>query len=180
MQYHVPVMPEEVVSALGQKPGARIIDCTVGDGGHAAALLAHLKGQATLLGIDLDSNALRTAEKRLAPWRHAVTLVQGNFHDVHTIAATAGWQTATGILLDLGLRSAELEESGFGFSFLRDEPLIMRYDGRTDEETAASLLASRSVSELTKILRAYGEEPYALPIAKPVVRERKRMRILGT
>lgn len=180
MPYHTPVLLEETLAALDQKPGARLIDGTMGDGGHTAAFLERLAGKATVLGIDLDSKALATAKERLAEWSDRVLCAQGNYRDLEKIARANGWENATGILLDLGIRSAEIEESGLGFSFLRDEPLIMRFDGRTDGETAASLVNSATQQELTDILQTYGEESFAPRIAKAIVIARKHQRILRT
>jgi 16S rRNA (cytosine1402-N4)-methyltransferase len=180
MPYHIPVLLDETLAALDQKPGARLIDGTMGDGGHTAAFMERMDGKATVLGIDLDNTALATAKERLASWGDRVIYAQGNYRDLETIARAQGWKNATGILLDLGIRSAEIEESGLGFSFLRDEPLIMRFDGRTDQETAASLIHSATQQELTEILQTYGEESFALQIAKAIVAARKRHRILRT
>ncbi|MBP9748854.1 16S rRNA (cytosine(1402)-N(4))-methyltransferase RsmH [Patescibacteria group bacterium] len=180
MPYHIPVLLDETLAALDQKPGARLIDGTMGDGGHTAAFLERMDGKATVLGIDLDSKALETAKERLVSWGDCVLFAQGNYRDLEKIARANGWENATGILLDLGIRSAEIEESGLGFSFLRDEPLIMRFDGRTDEETAASLINSATQGELSDILQTYGEESFAPQISKAIVMARKRRRILRT
>lgn len=170
---HQPVLLAAVVRALDQEPGARIIDGTVGEGGHAVALLAALDGKAELLGIDLDPVALAAARARLVGAKK-VTLIQGNFRDIKKIVAANGFENATAILLDLGIRSAEIEESGLGFSFLRDEPLAMRFDGKVEPPTAASLLAGLSERELTRIFRDYGEEPFAARIAAAIVQTRRR------
>jgi len=178
--HHTPVLLEETLDALDQKPGARFIDGTVGDGGHSAALMERLGGQAEILGIDLDVKALATAKARLAKWGDKVKLAQGNFRDMREIAAQNGWNGVTGILLDLGIRSAEIEESGLGFSFRRDEPLVMRFDGGTEPPTAASVVNGYRKDELVQVLREYGEEPRALRIAEAIVEARREKKIMTT
>ncbi|TAL19340.1 16S rRNA (cytosine(1402)-N(4))-methyltransferase RsmH [Patescibacteria group bacterium] len=180
MRYHAPVLTEEVIVALELRPGAIVIDGTIGDGGHAEAILQKLDGKARLLGIDLDSRAIGAAKIRLGRWGSAVTLAQSNFRNIDSIAALHNFHQPTAILLDLGLRSAELEESGLGFTFRKDEPLIMRFDGRTDAPNAATIVNSASRDELVRILRDYGEEPNAARIADTLVVARKRQRILTT
>ncbi len=178
--FHTPVLMEETLEALSLRPGARIIDGTVGDGGHTEAILTRANGAVIVLGIDLDEKALRTTATRLAKWGTSVILRQGNFKDMATIAEEAEFGSPTGILLDLGIRSAEIEESGLGFSFQRDEPLVMRFDGTTNGLTAASIVNGWRMDEILQVLREYGEETFALRIAKAIVEARRQNRIERT
>lgn len=178
--YHKPVLLEETLDALALEPGARVIDGTIGDGGHSEAIMRRLGGKAEILGIDLDAKALATAKARLAEWGSKVRFAQGNYRDIAEIAGRNGFKDVTGVLLDLGLRSAEIEESGLGFSFLRDEPLIMRFDGGREPPTAASIVNGWRRDELVRIFREYGEEPRAVRIAQAIVEARRRERIETT
>lgn len=178
--FHKPVLVNEVLTLLDQKPGAHIIDGTLGDGGHTEALLESLGGKAKILGIDLDPIALETAKARLNKFGDAVIFASGNFREMKDIAATKKFSNVTGILLDLGIRSAEIDESGLGFTFQKDEPLIMRFDARTDDVTAASIVNSYSKDELVRLLRDYGEETFAGRIADSIIATRRKERILRT
>lgn len=178
--FHKPVLAKEVLSQLDQKPGAHVIDGTLGDGGHTEALLEFLEGKAKVLGIDLDPKALDTARERLQKWSDSVIFASGNFREMKEIAAKKKFSNVTGILLDLGIRSAEIEKSGLGFTFQKDEPLIMRFDGRTDDVTAASIVNSYSKNELVRLLRDYGEETFAGKIADGIIATRRKQRILRT
>jgi 16S rRNA (cytosine1402-N4)-methyltransferase len=180
MSYHLPVLLEETLRVLGLGPGAKLIDGTVGDGGHSEAILERLRSRVEILGIDLDRAALETAKARLGKWGDKVRLLPGNFRDIEKIALRNRFQSVAGVLLDLGVRSAEIEESGLGFSFRRDEPLIMRFDGQSAPPNAATIVNSASREELIRIFREYGEEPFAERIAEAIVRFRRRRRILRT
>lgn len=190
---------DEVVTMLDPQPGSRIFDGTVGLGGHAEALLAHTHGKAELIGFDSDTQALAVAQERLAKFGNKVRLMQANFDDVDRVFEEQGIESKVNtMLLDLGVSSLELEGSGRGFSFLReDEPLDMRFDargparqaptsfdlrsksGRSYGEaggngpTAASLLNSADLEHVADIFRRYGEEPHARALAHAVIRRRK-------
>ena len=127
MTYHVPVLVKETVTALQVKPGGRYIDCTVGEGGHAAAILDAASPDGRLLGLDLDLDALKTAESNLQQYRDTATLVNESFGDLAEVARQNGYEPVDGILFDLGLSSLQLEGAGRGFSFRREEPLDMRF-----------------------------------------------------
>jgi 16S rRNA (cytosine1402-N4)-methyltransferase len=148
-----------------------VIDGTVGMGGHAEAMLAASGEDVSLLGLDADPEAIARARTRLAPFGDRVRLVHASFADLGAVTASQGVATVRGVLLDLGVSSAQLETSGRGFSFQSDEPLDMRLDpGRPD--TAADLLNGLPETELARILREYGEEPHARRIARTIVRRR--------
>lgn len=170
-QEHIPVLLKEVVSALKVKPGGIYIDCTVGGGGHAYAVLEASSPGGRLLGLDLDPLALGVAHKKLQPFGDRVVLVQANFAQVDSVAPMYGFERVDGILFDLGLSSIQLERSGRGFSFMRDEPLNMRFDPN-GSPTAAELVNNASMEELARILERYGEEKRGRLIARRIVESR--------
>ena len=169
--YHQPVMVQEVVSALWVRPGGRYIDCTVGEGGHAVAILEASTPGGQLLGIDLDSQALATAQQRLNPYRGSFLLVKANFSQLEEVAAEHSFTPVHGILIDLGLSSLQLEGEGRGFSFQVDEPLDMRF-GTEQNLTAMDVVNRYSLQEIADIISQYGEEPRARQIAEAIVNSR--------
>jgi 16S rRNA (cytosine1402-N4)-methyltransferase len=149
-----------------------VIDGTVGMGGHAVALLEASGGNVRLLGLDVDPASLERAAARLAPFGERVRLTRASFRRLGAVAANHGVARARTILLDLGVSSLELEESGRGFSFqIDDEPLDMRLDP-TAGETAAALLNRLPESDIARLLAEYGGEPRARRIAHVIVARR--------
>src|SRR5439155_2812800 len=124
---HEPVMVREVLAALAVQPGGRYIDCTLGGGGHAEAVLEAASPGGTLLGIDRDPSALGLAGERLARFLDSVALVKGSFQDVDSICRERDFAPVNGILFDLGLSSLQLGDAARGFSFQREGPLDMRF-----------------------------------------------------
>lgn len=173
--YHKPVLKEEVLRLLELRPGDAVIDGTVGDGGHAEMILEATAPDGRLLGVDLDPEALKTALARLARFGKRVTLVRGSFRDLKDHVQR--FPPPRAVLLDLGLRTFEIEGSGRGFTFAKDEPLLMRFAGE-GEPTAATIVNSWTRNELERIIREYGEERYSQKIAEAVVAARKKKRIL--
>jgi len=167
---HVPVLYQEVLSFLDASHGGVFIDATVGGGGHAAGILAQAGARARLLGIDRDLAALKEAGRRLAPYSQQVTLRHGSFACLADLAE--GFIPADGILFDLGLSSAQLADPARGFSFSHDGPLDMRFDPTAAGPTAADLVNSLSVKELTQLLYRYGEERQARRIAEAIAAAR--------
>jgi 16S rRNA (cytosine1402-N4)-methyltransferase len=162
---------DEVAFLLRPRGGGWVIDGTVGMGGHAEAVLQTSGEAVRLLGIDADPEALARARARLAPYADRVTLVHGNFRDAARIAGDHGVREARAVLLDLGVSSYQIDESGRGFTFQDDQPLDMRLDpGRG--ETAADLLNGLDEAELARILFEHGGERYARRIARGIVRRR--------
>jgi 16S rRNA (cytosine1402-N4)-methyltransferase len=170
---HLPVLYEQALALLDPRPGERYIDCTVGGGGHAEGVLARSSPDGQLLGLDADPAALARVQARLVPFGDRVRLCHANFRELGRCAGEAGWDSADGILFDLGLSSDTLEVSGRGFSFRRDEPLDMRFDPMAGEP-ATALLADSTEAELRDVLRRYGEEPAAGRLARALVRARSR------
>jgi 16S rRNA (cytosine1402-N4)-methyltransferase len=151
------------------------VDATLGAGGHAEALLAR-GPQARLLGIDRDPDALALARERLAPFGDRVSFVQADFGDLDSVLE--GRPSPDGILADLGVSSMQIDQAERGFSFRRDGPLDMRM-GKSGP-SAADVVATASVEELTRIFREFGEERMAAKIARGIVAERTRGPIATT
>jgi len=170
---HLPVLVDEVTFLLRPRRGGWVVDGTIGMGGHAERLLEAGGADTRLLGIDNDPEALECAGRRLARFGDRVRLHKGSFGDVGAHASLAGVSRAAAVLLDLGMSSYQLDASGRGFSFLKDEPLDMRFDP-TRGRTAADLLKDATEAELARILFEYGEERHARRIAKHIVERRRR------
>ncbi|GAA1784263.1 16S rRNA (cytosine(1402)-N(4))-methyltransferase RsmH [Streptomonospora arabica] len=170
---HTPVMLDRIVELLSpalSEPGAVLVDGTLGLGGHAAALLdAHPRLR--LVGVDRDTTALERSRTRLAPFGDRVELAHAEYDDIPAVLDGLGIREVQAVLLDLGVSSPQLDESERGFAYSHDAPLDMRMD-RTQGRTAADVLNTYSVAELTRILREYGEERFAGRIAQAVARRR--------
>ncbi len=171
---HVPVMRDRVVALLApalREPGSVFVDATLGLGGHSAAVLSEVP-TCRLVGLDRDTAALEIARERLAPWSDRITLVHAVYDRMPEVLQSLGIAEVQGILFDLGVSSMQLDEADRGFAYAQDAPLDMRMD-RTTGSTAADVLNTYSVEDLTRILRAYGEERYARRIAERIVAERQ-------
>lgn len=168
---HIPVLLSETLRALTVQPGGRYIDCTVGGGGHAAAILDHSSPGGQLLGIDADPHAIEMARERLQHHKDAVRLVNDNFVNLQSICIKYDFFPVHGILMDLGLSSLQLNGNGRGFSFQNDAPLDMRFNPE-QKVTAADIVNTTSEARLAHLIRTYGEESYSRRIASSIVRER--------
>jgi 16S rRNA (cytosine1402-N4)-methyltransferase len=175
-------MAREVLSRLDPRPGQLMVDSTVGLGGHGSLILAAISPGGTLLGIDRDPEALLLAKRRLAEVGGSFHLHHGRFSEVREALRAAGLPgegVAHGILLDLGVSSYQLELDRRGFSFGREGPLDMRMDPGAGP-SARDLLETASVEEIERILREYGEETAARPIARAIERRRRGGKLLTT
>lgn len=181
MYQHVPVLLNEVIDALQLHPGATIIDCTVGGGGHTKVILEHIGQEGRVLGIDRDEDAIDTVRNTLhdAIEEKCLTLAQGSFGDLDAIARAQGFDAVDGILFDLGASSHHFDTDSRGFSFAADGPLDMRYD-RTSGRTAADILNTEKEEELANIFYKYGEERLSRSIARAIVAQRGARRIMRT
>ncbi len=171
---HVPVMRDRVVALLApalREPGSVFVDATLGLGGHSAAVLTEVP-TCRLVGLDRDTAALEVARERLAPWSDRITLVHAVYDRMPEVLESLGIAEVQGILFDLGVSSMQLDEADRGFAYAQDAPLDMRMDATTGL-TAADILNTYSVDDLTRILRSYGEERYARRIAQRIVAERE-------
>jgi len=181
---HTPVLLEEVIKYLDPKPDENFIDGTLGEGGHSKEILKRTSPAGKLLGIDQDGEAIKIAGENLKEFRERVLLVQDNFANLKNIFAEHGEKIGKvkGVLLDLGFSSSQIEKSGRGFSFERDEPLIMTlcWPIAPGQITAADIVNSYPEKELEKIFKEYGEERLARVIAQRIVLRRKSEKILRT
>jgi 16S rRNA (cytosine1402-N4)-methyltransferase len=168
---HTPVLLDEVVSALAVQPGGRYVDCTLGGGGHAAAILERSAPGGQLLGIDADPAAIKVAGGKLAAHRDSILLVNANFVKLQAICLEYDFQPVHGILFDLGVSSLQLDGADRGFSFQHEAPLDMRFS--PDQEVTVDDIVNRySEAEIARIIRTYGEEGYSHRIARHIVKER--------
>lgn len=185
---HVPVLLERVVGLLApcleaQDGGAPVVvDCTLGMGGHAEALLRAAPA-CHLVGLDRDPEALRRSAERLAAFGPRVTLVHAVYDELADVLADVladrGLREVSGVLFDLGVSSLQLDQADRGFAYAQDAPLDMRMDP-TRGRTAAEVVNSYPGRELARVLREYGDERFAARIADAVVREREREPFTGT
>jgi 16S rRNA (cytosine1402-N4)-methyltransferase len=171
---HFPVMKAEVIQHLDPKPNENFVDCTVGEGGHSMAILEWNKPHGKVLGIDYDPEILEKLKRKVKGIEHEerLILVCDNFANLSTIVKNFNFKPVSGVLFDLGLSSWHLEESGRGFSFLRNEPLDMRYNPYQSTLTAEAIVNSWSLKEIEKILRLYGQERFSRKIAEDIVKSR--------
>ena len=174
---HEPVLLEEVVQLLDPSRGGVFIDCTIGLGGHARAMLD--AGATRLLGLDRDPRALELAAQALAPWHDRIELVHADYRELPSVLAARGMDGIDGALADLGVSSMQFDTVGRGFSFRRDEPLDMRMD-QTSGPTAAELLAEVDEGELADVIYRYGEERFSRRIARRIVEVRRATPISTT
>lgn len=167
-------MLTETIEGLALRPGAVVIDATVGGGGHSYELCQAVGPQGTVLGFDLDQDALARGKERLAGARCRSTFTLGNFRHTEELAIRAGITAIDGILFDLGISSYTLEQSGRGFSFDRDEPLLMTFEKepREDALTADQVVNRWSREELIRVLSSGGENRHAVRIADAIVAAR--------
>jgi 16S rRNA (cytosine1402-N4)-methyltransferase len=170
---HIPVLLDEVIELLAPRAGQAFIDCTVNGGGHSAAILERTAPDGPLLALDADPGAVARAEARLAQYGERVHVVQSNFRAVSTVARTQEFDGVAGILMDLGFSSNQLEGSGRGFSFGRDEPLDMRFDPSSGR-SVADFLSSADREDIARVLWELGEETHSRRIADAIVERRAR------
>jgi 16S rRNA (cytosine1402-N4)-methyltransferase len=170
---HIPVMRSEVLEYLNCRPGKIFVDGTLGGAGHARDICERIMPDGLLIGIDQDPAAIANAGIVLEPFAARVRLVHENFAQLPNVLSQLGITGVDGILLDLGLSLNQLENSGRGFSFQREEPLDMRMDPRAPE-TAADLVNGLAEDELRRIFQEYGEEHFSGRIARRIAAERRR------
>ena len=174
---HVPVLTTEALQYLRAERGGVYVDCTVGLGGHARALLE--AGATRVIGVDRDLQALAAARETLAPWAERVELVHADYRDLDEVLEQRGIRLVNGTLADLGVSSLQFDAPGRGFSFQRDEPLDMRMDTSTGD-TAAALVARSTERELADGIYAYGEERFSRRIARAIIAARREQPIETT
>jgi 16S rRNA (cytosine1402-N4)-methyltransferase len=177
---HVPVLLERCLALLAPAlttDDAVVVDCTLGMGGHAEALLA--RTPARLIGLDRDPEALRRSGQRLAPFGERVTLVHAVYDALPDVLAERGLDRVQGVLFDLGVSSLQLDEAARGFAYAQDAPLDMRMDPTTGI-SAEQVVNSYDGKAIARILKEYGEERFASRIADAIVRERAKAPLTST
>ncbi len=175
---HTPVLIKEVLHYLDLKPNENVIDCTVGNGGHAKLILEKTGPLGKLLGIDQDPQQIKNTRLATQDFNERIILINDSYANIKEISERIRLNPINVILLDLGYSSWHIEQSGRGFSFNRDEPLDMRYG--TGELTAEKIVNEYKEAELERILSEYGEENFARKIAKRITEQRRRARITST
>ena len=161
---HRPVLLAEAIEQLAVGAGGTYLDATVGDGGHTLGILQSPADETRVLGIDRDPRCLARALQRLDRFGDRYIPLRGNYADMVSLAAEQGIQSVDGVLMDLGLSSWHLEGPEYGFSFMRDEPLDMRFDP-DGPLTASDIVNTYSEEELGRIIFVYGEERRATALA---------------
>ncbi|MBI3442752.1 MAG: 16S rRNA (cytosine(1402)-N(4))-methyltransferase RsmH [Candidatus Sungbacteria bacterium] len=183
---HTPVFLNEVLEIFDPQPGQVYVDATVNGGGHARALADRIERTGRVIGIDLDRELIEDLRARNEQEsRKNIELVHGNYADLGAILKRLGSDKVNsrcnvgvdGILFDLGFSSYHVDQSGRGFSFLRDEPLDMRYDPTRNELTADKIINTWSEQAIENLLRTCGQERHSRRIASRIVAERKNKRI---
>ena len=170
---HRPVLLPETIELLDAVRGGLFVDGTLGLGGHSEAIL-EASGEARVVGIDRDREALALASARLASFGPRFRAVHADFRDLARVLAEAGEPQARGVLVDLGVSSLQFDTGQRGFSFRQDAPLDMRMDALGDEETASELLARLPEEEIARIIFEYGEERRSRCIARWIFERRER------
>jgi 16S rRNA (cytosine1402-N4)-methyltransferase len=171
---HEPVMVAEVLDLLVPSRGGMFVDCTVGLGGHARALLQ--AGADRVLGLDRDPKALAPAREALTAFGDRVELVHADYRELDRVLDERGIERVAGILADLGVSSMQFDAEGRGFSFRRDEPLDMRMD-QSRGPSAAELLREVDETELADVIFRFGEERASRRVARAIVNARREVPI---
>lgn len=182
MPEHVSVLLQETIEGLSLKEGDRVFEGTVGLGGHSKEILKRIGVTGVYIGTDMDTQALAVAEERLAVYPSTKIFREGNFRNLDRVLDEAGYSSIDKVLLDIGLSNLQLEGSGRGFSFKRDEPLLMtfRAEPKEGDLTAREIVNEWGSDSLTDIISGYGEEKFAWRIAQAIVAAREKKPIETT
>jgi 16S rRNA (cytosine1402-N4)-methyltransferase len=172
MTKHTPVLLREVMEGLNLKAGDIFLDGTLGGGGHSASVAEKFGDEVEIIGLDRDAEALARTESKLTTLSHSVYLRQASFRNLDEVVSDLGVSQVNAILLDLGISSDQLDTSGRGFSFLRDEPLEMQME-KGKGVSASEILNTWDEDTLELILRGFGEEKYSRRLAQAIVSERE-------
>lgn len=176
---HKSVLLFETIDNLNIKPNGIYVDGTLGGGGHSFQILKRLGDGGRLIGIDQDEDALKAAGERLAIFEDKVTMVRSNYCHMKQVLADLGIDKVSGIVLDLGVSSYQLDEPERGFTYREDVTLDMRMD-RRNPKTAKNIVNEYSEMELFRIIRDFGEDKFAKNIAKHIVAAREKKEIETT
>lgn len=171
---HTSVLLQTSIEGLDIKPGEIFVDGTLGGGGHSEEVIKRFGDSVRVIGLDLDSDAVKRSGERLSKLSSQVTLKQGSFRNIDSLLTELGLSHVHKILLDIGTSSFQIEESGRGFTFKKDEPLTMTFSKETSEGelTARDVVNEWSEKSLADIIFGFGEERYSRKIAKAIVERR--------
>jgi 16S rRNA (cytosine1402-N4)-methyltransferase len=172
---HKTVLLQEAIDGLDIKNGDIFVDGTLGGGGHSEEVAKRFGDSVVMIGIDLDPEAISRATARLSSLNSNVKYLQGSFRNIDTLLNSVGVTKVNKILLDIGLSSNQFEDSGRGFSFQKDEPLIMSFkkELKPEDLTAREIVNTWELENIATILSAYGEEQFSWKIAKAIVARRE-------
>ncbi len=170
---HLPVMEKEVIHYLNCRSGKVIVDCTVGDGGHAEAICQSIGPDGRLIGLDWDEAALARAEERLSGFANLVKLIHADYTRLEEVLSEENNPMVEGILIDLGASTLQLMDAERGFSFHQSGGLDMRMDRRLPV-TAQDIINNSSTGELTALFYQYGEERWSKRIAARIEQEKEK------
>ncbi len=179
---HEPVLLNEVLECFDPKPGGKFIDATINGGGHALAIVERIKPDGVLMGFEWDPIIIQNLKIKIQNlgFLNNLILINESYTKLAQESERHNFNNIDGILFDLGMSSWHIEESGRGFSFMRDEPLDMRYDPVTNQLTAVEIINKYPPQELERILKDYGEERFNKSIVKKIVEARKQRPIIST
>ncbi|MFP5223015.1 MAG: 16S rRNA (cytosine(1402)-N(4))-methyltransferase RsmH [Acidobacteriota bacterium] len=171
---HLPVMSEEVCALLALRPGMRVLDATLGLGGHSLRFMEQAGGDLDILGLDRDATAIERATANLAAYSDRLHARQMRFSEFETALDELGWDGVDAALADVGVSSPQLDEAARGFSFIADGPLDMRMGMADGGEPASNIVNLWSFERLRDLIREMGEEPQAGRIARAIVSRREK------
>ena len=179
VEYHKPVLFDEVMENIISEGDAVYVDCTLGGGGHTEGMLERSSTESKVIGIDQDKEAINFAKERLKKYGNKIEIFQDNFRNLDTVIYLAGYNKVDRILMDIGVSSNQLDNLERGFSYRYDAKLDMRMD-RNLKISAYEVVNDFSEKEIADIIYKYGEEPKSRKIAKNIVEYRKNKKIETT
>jgi len=171
---------DEVIKFLDPKKNENFVDCTLGDGGHAAEILRRTAPAGKVLGFDLDPEAIKVARENLKAFGDRLITVNASYAELSATVQRESFGPIAGVLADFGFSSPQLEDRGRGFSFQRDEPLDMSYSAEDGHLTAAAIVNTWTKDELVRVLAEYGEEHLASRIAMAIIKARREKHLIST
>ena len=179
MEYHKPVLYDEVIENLITDENGVYLDCTLGGAGHTIGILENTGEKATVIAIDEDEDAIRFAKIKLENYQNRIKIFKDNFKNLDTVLYLAGYDKIDGILMDIGVSSKQLDNPERGFSYKYDAKLDMRMN-KNDKLSAYEVVNDFTEKEISDILYKYGEEPRGRKIAKRIVEKRQEKKIETT
>ncbi len=179
MEYHKPVLYDEVIENLITNENGVYLDCTLGGAGHTIGILENTGEKSTVVAIDQDEDAIRFAKIKLENYQNRIKIFKDNFKNLDTVLYLAGYDKIDGILMDIGVSSKQLDNPERGFSYKYDAKLDMRMN-KNDKLSAYEVVNDFTEKEISDILYKYGEEPRGRKIAKRIVEKRQEKKIETT